>query len=267
MEASNRVSADLWYRLADSGLFLLLATAAFVLGCQELSGADFWWHLRAGQWILANGKVPRIDPFTFGAAGRPWIDLQWLFEVILATVFRVGRVRAIVLMTAVVGTLVLLVAFMARDKRWPSWVVAACWLPALMAMGTRFQPRPELFSLLAMALYLTVLRRTDTTPALAWLLPLVQVFWVNVHALFPLGPFIMSAYVIDRMSGSVWKPVSARQRHDARGKAVVVSHRRCHRRGWSCIPGEPLRATRILVSAGAVPQDHGLGWDLQIVYF
>jgi hypothetical protein len=76
--------------------------------------ADVWWHLRAGQWILANDQVPRIDPFTFGSAGRPWIDLHWLFEVILAEVFATGDMRAIVLMTAVVSASVLSVALMAR---------------------------------------------------------------------------------------------------------------------------------------------------------
>jgi putative effector of murein hydrolase len=89
--------------------------------------------------------VPRIDPFTFGSIGRPWVDLQWFFEIILATVFAAGRVRSVVLMTAVVATGVLLVALMARDRRWPGYVVAACWLPALMAMGARLVARPELF--------------------------------------------------------------------------------------------------------------------------
>jgi hypothetical protein len=195
--------------MVDIGLFLSLALAAFALGCQELYDADIWWHIRAGQWILANGKVARADPFTFGSADRPWIDLQWLFEVILATVFALGGVRGIVLSAAGVCTSVLLVALMARDRRWPSWVVAVCWLPALTAMSARFMPRPELLSLLGMALYLTVLRRTDTTPALAWILPLVQIFWVNVHALFVLGPVILTAYLIDRLAGTIWQPATA----------------------------------------------------------
>jgi hypothetical protein len=212
MEPSSHIPPDPWNRLADGGLFLLLATTAFALGCQELFDADVWWHVKAGQWILANGSVPRVDPFTFGSAGRPWMDLQWLFEVMLATVFAVGGVRAIVLVTATVGTSVLLVALIARDRRWPSWVIAACWLPALVAMSARFLPRPELLSLLGMAIYLTVLRRTDTKPALAWLLPVVQVLWVNVHALYPLGPFILGVYLIDRAARRRWKPASASER-------------------------------------------------------
>jgi hypothetical protein len=148
--------------------------------------------------------VPRIDPLTFGSPDRPWIDLQWLFEVILATVFAAGGVQGVVLLTAVVGTSALLAVLIAPDQRWPSWVVVSCWLPALVAMSARFLPRPELYSLLGIAIYLTVLRRSDTRPALAGLLPPLQVLWVNVHALFPLGAFIMSAYVIDRLAASLW---------------------------------------------------------------
>ena len=40
MEPQSRTPADPWYRLADGGLFLLLATAAFALGCQEMFDAD-----------------------------------------------------------------------------------------------------------------------------------------------------------------------------------------------------------------------------------
>ena len=209
MEPPSRVSVERRYRLADGGLILLPALAAFALGCQELFDADVWWHVRAGQWILANGRVPRLDLFTFGSVDRPWIDLHWLFELVLATVFAVGRVPAIVLLTAVVSAAVLMVAPTARDKRWPSWVVAACWLPALVAMSARFLPRPELFSLLAVAVYLTVLRRGETTPKLAWILVPVQVFWVNVHAFFALGPFLLSAYLIDGFIRSVGSPARA----------------------------------------------------------
>ena len=89
----------------------------------------------------------------------------------------------------------------ARDRRWPTWVVAACWLPALVVMSARFAPRPELLSLLAMAGYLAILTRADARPAWLWLLPAVQVVWVNAHALFVLGPIILGLYLADRLVG------------------------------------------------------------------
>ena len=71
-------------RLLDGILLALVVTAAFLLGCQELFDSDVWWHVRAGQWIWASGRVPASDPFTFASADRPWIDLHWLFQLMLA---------------------------------------------------------------------------------------------------------------------------------------------------------------------------------------
>jgi hypothetical protein len=86
-----------------------------------------------------------------------------------------------------------------------------CWLPALVVMSNRFDPRPELMSLMGMAFYLTILMRADRTPALAWLLPLVQVVWVNTHALFVLGPITVGAYLTGHASGWIGRARSEAQ--------------------------------------------------------
>ena len=211
MEPAKCTSPGHARRLADGALLLLAVGAAFSLGCRELFDADVWWHVRAGQWIWSHRNVPTLDPFTFASASRPWIDLHWLFQVALAAAYWAGGVRGIILMTSAVCAMVLLVALTARDQRWPSWVVAACWLPALVVMSVRFDPRPEVFSLLAVATYLAVLLRTDETPVLAWILPIVQVLWVNTQALFVLGPIILVSYLADRLVLSLRRPWSGRR--------------------------------------------------------
>jgi Tetratricopeptide repeat len=217
VESSNSTRLGRALSLVDGGLVLLMAAAAFALGCRELSDADVWWHVRAGQWIWHNQRVPTLDPFTFASADRHWIDLHWLFQVCLAAAFTAGGVPGIILMAAGVWTLVVLVALTAGGRRWPIWVATACWLPALVVMSARFTPRPEVFSLLAVALYLAILLRTDDTPELAWILPLIQVFWVNAHGLFVLGPIIIVVYLADRLVGWMqWQTIPNSQRRTAR---------------------------------------------------
>jgi hypothetical protein len=84
MEPANRTSPVRARRLADGALILLVAGAAFLLGCRELFDADVWWHVRAGQWIWSHRNVPTLDPFTFASASRPWVELHWLFELAVA---------------------------------------------------------------------------------------------------------------------------------------------------------------------------------------
>ena len=217
--------------LIDGCLVLLMAGTAFALGCQELSDADVWWHVRSGQWIWQNRRVPMLDPFSFASADRPWIDLHWLFQVLLAAVFAAGGVRGIILMAAVGWTAVVLVALTAAIGRWPVWIATACWLPALVVMSARFTPRPEVFSLLGVALYLTVLLHADDKPGIAWILPIIQVLWVNAHGLFVLGPAILVMYLADRLvSRTPEFPIAGSKKHSGRyrwwghvgGAAVLV---------------------------------------------
>jgi tetratricopeptide (TPR) repeat protein len=193
------IFSDRVCRLADGLLILLVAATAFLLGCQDLFDTDVWWHLRAGQWIWAHGKVPDLDPFTFASADRPWIDLHWLFQLMLAAAYALGGVRGMILLAAGLCAGTLLIGLSARDRHWSVWMIILCWLPALLVMSSRFDPRPELVSLMGMAVYLAVLERTDRTPALAWVLPVVQLVWVNAHALFVLGPIFLGAYLVDHV--------------------------------------------------------------------
>jgi tetratricopeptide (TPR) repeat protein len=204
--------------LADSLLLVLMVAAAFLLGCQELFDTDVWWHLRAGQWIWAERRVPDLDPFTFASANRPWVDLHWVFQLMLAGAYAAGGVRGMVLLAACLGVGVLWAGLSARERAWPVWVVVICWMPALLAMSSRFDPRPELVSLMGMAAYLLILPRTDRRPLLAWLLPAVQVIWVNAHALFVLGPIILGTYLLDHAVGLTVRSSTEPQRSDHVGR-------------------------------------------------
>ena len=104
-----------------------------------------------------------------------------------------------ILMASAVCASVIAVGLSARDRRWPWAVTAACWLPALGAMSARFDPRPEIFSMFLLAAYLAILPRTGQRPALVWLLPILQMLWVNAHALFVLGPLTLGAFLLDRL--------------------------------------------------------------------
>ena len=179
----RRVFDQFW----DGLLIVLIVAAAFLLGCQELFDSDVWWHVRSGQWIWANGRVPDRDPFTFTSSDRPWIDLHWLFQLILAGAHGIGG--------AARNDRAGCVDVRGGDPGWRersrSALAAGRGRGVLAARTGRdecaIQSGPEAFSLLAVAAYLSVLVRADRKPEALWLLPLVQVIWVNTHALFVSG--------------------------------------------------------------------------------
>jgi tetratricopeptide (TPR) repeat protein len=185
-----------------------LLAAAFLLGLCELFDADVWWHIRGGQWVLEHHRAPGLDPFSFGSADRVWVDLNWLFQVLVAWLYGHGGEAAVVLLAATAGALTLAIVGSARDRSWPLALGVLAWVPALVLMSSRFSPRPEGFTLLYLAAYLAVLWHARLRPTLLWLLPVVQVLWVNTHGVFVLGPMVFFFYSLER--GLSW--LSARDR-------------------------------------------------------
>src|ERR1039457_1124955 len=47
-----------------------------------LSDCDTGWHIRTGEWIVANHGVPARDIFSFSRAGDPWYAWEWLSDVV-----------------------------------------------------------------------------------------------------------------------------------------------------------------------------------------
>ena len=162
-----------------------------------LKDTDFWWHLREGDSIRRTGTLPVGDTFTFGAEGHPWIDLHWTFQVLLSLGYELGGVPLLTLAKCAITCLSLLLLLTARRRDWPVEVMLLAWIPALIVLAGRMYVRPETISLLYLSAYLAVLFRIDERPWLAFLLPVVQVLWVNVQGLFILGPILLGCALID----------------------------------------------------------------------
>src|SRR5213593_978861 len=57
---------------------------------------DFWWHLKMGQVIAATRSIPRVDLFSFTAAGHPFVVQNWLAELIFYWTYMLGGLPLIV---------------------------------------------------------------------------------------------------------------------------------------------------------------------------
>ena len=74
---------------------VLLAAAALAL--RRLDDSDTWWHLAAGRWIAENARVPVTDPFSHTVPAHAWVNLQWLYDLVLYGLWQVGGANLLVL--------------------------------------------------------------------------------------------------------------------------------------------------------------------------
>src|ERR1700687_4418247 len=89
---------------------LLLLAAGAALGIWRLEDADTWWHLATGRYIATYRTIPAVDVFSYTATQRPWIDLQWIFQIGAYGPYQAVGISGLILSTAAcaVATFVLL---------------------------------------------------------------------------------------------------------------------------------------------------------------
>ncbi len=179
-------------RWLDIALAILFLSLTFLLGIFPLHDTDFWWHLRTGDLIRDSGNVPRVDPYLFGgAADKPWIDLHWLFQVLLSFGYELGGIDLLNLAKCAITTAGVALLLFTRRPGWPLWIRILAWIPPLLLLAGRMYVRPETLSFLYMSIFLSVIFHWRARPALALLLPFVQLLWVNTQGLFVLGPVLL----------------------------------------------------------------------------
>src|SRR6516225_3736318 len=183
----------LWNRVLLGGLLLW----TYLSLCFPVYDTDFWWHLKTGEWIVEHGTVPQVDLFTFTEIGTPWTDLHWGFQILITMLYHLGGFNLVILVKAAIITLAVAVAWFAGGRDLPAWQKTALWIPAVICISGRGYERPEILSLLFLAVWLYVARHVEERPGLIWLLPLVTAVWVNCHALFVLGLVVGGCYVAD----------------------------------------------------------------------
>jgi len=175
-------------------LALILLVGFFVAHAQ-IRDYDLWWHLAAGRWMVAHHALPRFDAFSFTSAGNEWIDLHWLFELILYGVFRLaGGEGLLALLTLIfLAALALVLLYGSRSGSLTAAVIGGLFM--ILVGHVNFVLRAHLLSIFFSVLMLNLLALYRRRQGLEiYLLAPVMLVWVNCHSLFAVGCVLMAAW-------------------------------------------------------------------------
>ncbi|MBI5415695.1 MAG: tetratricopeptide repeat protein [Candidatus Omnitrophica bacterium] len=183
-----------WKRLSFLAGWLAIA---FLFGCLflaasiEIKDLDLWLHLGAGRYILEHHRIPLQDIFSCTVSGTPWINHEWLFQVLVWSVYQSagfdGLIGLQILVIAVTFALLLMLGY---DRERQSGAVFVLLL-VILIYQFRFTLRPEIFSLLFFVVDVYILAFHLNSRRALWALFLVQVLWTNMHGFFILGPVLV----------------------------------------------------------------------------
>jgi hypothetical protein len=167
---------------------LIFGLAIFKRNQGFLVDPDTYWHIAAGKWMLAERSFPWHDIFSHTAAGQPWVNMEWLAQIILASTYDWFGWRGLIVLGGLVVavTFVLLYKLLARELR-AAVALGAAAISFLFA-SFHFLARPHLLACPIIVVWTAHLARASAEnrrPSL-WLLPLM-VLWANLHGGFTLG--------------------------------------------------------------------------------
>ncbi len=174
------------------------ACALTALYAIRIHAADTWWHLATGRWTVAHRTIPHVDPFSFVAAGEPWIYVDWLPQLVMYGLWTVGGfVGLVVLKMVLAGTAIGAAGAGARVAGARTGAVVAVMLAVAVLAQTRYSlMRPNLFGAVLLATAMAVvLRWGGRGGRILWVLPVLEVVWLPTHGSAIIGVGIAGAAV------------------------------------------------------------------------
>ncbi len=155
------------------------------MAVRPVNDPDFWWHLRTGQLILQNHAVFHTDPYSFTRPGQPWINHEWLSELMIYGVYRAGAWAGLILTFAAVTAATLLLVFLRSAGR--PYIAAGVTLWAALISAPTWGIRSHTLSLLLASVFLLLIDKAFSRPKLLWWTVPLTLLWVNLHGEYALG--------------------------------------------------------------------------------
>jgi hypothetical protein len=204
---------DVAFLMPLAFVFLRMGGAPGMLG-----DGDTGWHLRTGEWILANHRVPTQDMFSYTKAGQPWFAWEWLWDVALGWLNLQWGMAAVILASLLVicFTSVLLFRLLRRQCGNPLLAVVVMFF-VTGGSAVHWLARPHLFTLLFTVVFFSILERVkEGRTQLLWYLPGLTLLWTNLHGGFFVGLILIGAYAAGQLLTGLFEASADTRREAAR---------------------------------------------------
>ena len=195
---------DKFFSISNRAAALSLFLLVIIFAWREISSHDIGFHLKAGDWIIANLRFPDKDLFSYTAGTHDYIDLHWIYQVIVSTINNLSGEFGLVASNAafILLSFIIVLVRSTRKKAWSELSAGQLILfLGIWSVGFLFELRPNSLSWLYLSLLLLVLedfyeRRKNNL----LFVPLIMVLWTNSHSMFVLGWLVIGCFLL----GTMW---------------------------------------------------------------
>ena len=202
------------YRQILIFLFFVLLASILIKNSFSYLDPDLGWHLRVGNEILENRAVPEIENYLYLISGKEWVDHEWLLNVISYLFFNYSTYIGLSLFFALTAIAIFVLLYRYTRKYFlehkANILVFILLLLGIMASTPSLGVRLQEYTLLNLLILIILLHKTSKTNNLKYLywLPLLFLWWANVHGGYLIGFAVMLMWGAYRLVGphiAQWK--------------------------------------------------------------
>lgn len=183
-------------RIAAAIFFVLAAIAAVA----PIRSYDYFWHLTTGRWIVEHHSIPTFDPFALASAPVPWINGEWLYQIVLYALHGIGGDAGISILSALLASAIFAIAILitSQDAGVALLISGVAFAGASDRLGVRPAAAAALLVVIAIGLLGSRLRLVPLTIAYA----VLTIVWINVHPSALLAPVLAFICILQTRSSS-----------------------------------------------------------------
>lgn len=172
-----------------------LAALAVLTVRSRFQDPDLWWHLRTGQIIWTERRLPRADLFSFSTQQSAWVPHEWLAQLTIFGSWKAAGDSGLMVWFGVLTAALLILEYRlcwlyARNAKIAFLGALAAWF--FSTIGLAIRPQMLGYTLLVCELLFLELGRSRDGRWFLMLPPLFAV-WVNCHGSFFLGLVLLGA--------------------------------------------------------------------------
>ncbi|MEK6818611.1 MAG: hypothetical protein AABY10_01620, partial [Nanoarchaeota archaeon] len=189
-------------------ILLLFFVFSFLFKTDHSFDQDLGRHLKLGEIIVKSGNIPEVNLFSYTNPDFPFINTHWLFEVLTYLTSQTIGLQFLLIAKILIFLISvwLILKIILKEN---TVLLLPIGFIFLHVLRERLELRPEIFSFLFTALTLFILEKflalrqmsSDrgtfvSTTKLIFLLPIIQLLWINTHIYFFVGLALQVIFIL-----------------------------------------------------------------------
>lgn len=174
-------------------ILLLFFVFSFLFRTDLSFDQDLGRHLRLGEIIWETHQIPKTNLFSYTNPDFPFINTHWLFEIFVYGVNQTIGLHWMLILKILIfmASIWLVIKTIPKENEILLLPIGFIFFHVLRE---RLELRPEIFSFLFTAVTYYILTRNR----FLYLLPVIQLLWINTHIYFFVGLALQAIFLIQK---------------------------------------------------------------------